>query len=73
MTVNVVAGSDILAVVVTGGGGGGPHLVVTWGDVAAQLESATNVLEPWAPATGATSPYPVDPSDPARFFRLLLP
>jgi hypothetical protein len=34
------------------------------------LESATNVVGPWSPVTGATSPYTNLPSEPQQFFEV---
>jgi hypothetical protein len=34
------------------------------------LQSATNVVGPWSPVTGATSPYTNSPSEPQQFFEV---
>jgi hypothetical protein len=34
------------------------------------LQSATNVVGPWSPVTGATSPYTNSPSEPQQFFQV---
>lgn len=47
-------------------------LVLGWGDAAYQLEEAPTVKGPWSRST-ARSPFPVDPNQPKRFFRLVKP
>lgn len=37
------------------------------------LQSSTSVAGPFSPVTGASSPYPVSPTDPARFYRTSQP
>ena len=36
------------------------------------LQSATNLAGPWSEVSGATAPYPVAPTEPARFYRVKL-
>jgi hypothetical protein len=48
----------------------GNQLVLTWPGTY-QLLSATNVVGPYQPVSGAASPYAIDPrGEPQRFFRL---
>jgi hypothetical protein len=43
--------------------------LVSWPDPAVTLQSATNVVGPYADVTGATSPYPVPASQTPKFFQ----
>jgi hypothetical protein len=45
-------------------------LSLTWGDTAWTLETATNLLGPWVPQPGATSPALIAATNSAAFFRL---
>ena len=50
-------------------GGGQGALSLTWTG-AAQLESSSSLTGGWKAVTGATSPYPVNPTEGHMFFRL---
>ncbi|HTG43679.1 MAG TPA: LamG-like jellyroll fold domain-containing protein, partial [Verrucomicrobiae bacterium] len=48
------------------------NLTINWDS--GTLQSAADITGPWAPVTGATSPYTVPPNGTrARFYRLLVP
>jgi hypothetical protein len=47
----------------------GNSLVLQWGN-GSVLQTATNVAGPYQDVSGATSPYTVNFTDPARFFRV---
>ena len=51
----------------------GSLVIVGWPDQAHQLERASTVEGPWAPVTGATSPYISRASERQAFYRLLKP
>lgn len=47
--------------------------VLYWSDPAYQLESTATLPGGWTPVTGATSPWPIAPSEAKRFYRLRKP
>jgi beta-glucanase (GH16 family) len=48
----------------------GDTLTLLWSD--GTLESATNITGPWTNISGATSPWPVTPTEPQEFYRVKL-
>ena len=50
----------------------GGNLTLSWGNYGT-LMSSTNVAGPWAPMTSNASPVQINPTNSARFFRIMLP
>jgi hypothetical protein len=63
--INLTVSAGQMVIGITGG-----HIMITWSNPAASLQTAPVVTGPWMTITGASSPYPVNSSAASAFFRL---
>jgi hypothetical protein len=51
----------------------GSGLTLTWPFGVLESSTTMQASDPWTPVPGATSPFPINPTGPARFFRTKVP
>lgn len=68
ISLNVGSGGPLVLAI---SGNSGSQIKVTWTNTTATLQMAPTVTGPWTNINSATSPYPINPTIPRAFFRLV--